>query len=238
MHQRSLVTLTLLVLLACSAWADRLFVRNKPFQGYVLGTAQDVPGLEIDVADLCRSLGFNLEVVQGNWVVQQDLNDPIPKVTPGAHRLWVSGKEFPYRTESGRNLVRLGSFAETIGAVLKHNRELGIIDLNLGSRKAADRPQGPDLRTHRVLYFGADWAPASKLFLPVMEEFERKHLMPVIFIDCTQPRSPNYKNNIQFFQGNAIPYTVLVSPAGKVVKTWTGYQELGPFTTEVLKLTK
>lgn len=235
---RLLLTLLVLGTLAHSAWADRLFVRNKPFQGYVLGTAQDVEGLQIDIADLCRSLGFKLEVVQGNWVVLQDPNDPIPKVTPGAHHLWVAGEEFPYRTESGRNLVRLGSFADKIGATLKHNRELGIIDLNLGSRKVTEASSGPDFRTHRVLYFGADWAPASKLFLPVMEEFERKHLMPVVFIDCTQPRSANYKNNIGFFQGNAIPYTVLVSPAGKVIKTWTGYQDLGPFTTEVLKLTK
>jgi len=235
---RLLLTMLLLISLVYTAWADRLFVRNKPFQGYVLGTAQDIRGLEIDIADLCRSLGFKLEVVQGNWVVLQDPDDAIPKVTPGAHHLWVAGEEFPYRTESGRNLVRLGDFADKIEAILKHNRELGIVDLNLSSRKSAQAPKGPDLRTHRVLYFGADWAPASKLFLPVMEEFERKHLMPVVFVDCTQPRSANYKNNIQFFQGNAIPYTVLVSPAGKVVKTWTGYQELGVFTTEVLKLTK
>lgn len=232
-----LTSLILLCLCLNQAFADRLYVRNKPFQGYLLGTAQDIDGLEIEIGDLARALGFKLEEIQGNWVVQNTSDSAVPKLQPGAHKLWVGGKEFPYRLDSTRKLVKLGPFAEHIGAKLQHNRELGIIDLNLVSG-TVEKPaeQGIDLRTHRLVYFGAEWAPASKLFLPVVEEFERKMVIPVTLVDCTQPRSPNYRNNIRYFNGNQIPYTVLISPAGKVVKTWTGYHDLGPFTTEILKL--
>ncbi len=60
--------------------------------------------------------------------------------------------------------------------------------------------------------------------------------VPVVYVDCTQPRSATYKNFIRYFNGDKIPYVVLLGPNGKVVKTWTGYQDIVPWTMEIEKL--
>ena len=97
--------------------------------------------------------------------------------------------------------------------------------------------EGFDPKQYHLIYYGADWAPAAKLFKPVVVEFDLKQIVPVIYVDCMQPRSPIYKNFIRYFNGDKIPYVVLLGPNGKVAKTWTGYQDIGPWTTEIQRLT-
>ena len=224
----------LLASLTSAVWADHLYVRNKRFSGYLTGSVNKLSSLEVDINEFSRALGYSLEEVDGNWVMRAKPSDPLPSLTSQAKKLYVLGQEVRYRSEAEHKLVHLAELAVALNGRLVHHPEVGTIDFNLLPRSS---DVGFDAKKFHLIFYGASWAPASKLFRPVIIEFDLRGIIPVIYVDCTQPRSPNYKNFIRYFNGDKIPYTVLVSPAGRVIKTWTGYQDIGPFTTEIQKLT-
>lgn len=218
-----------------AAWADKLYVRNRPYEGYVIGTLDNLSALEVDARDFARALGHNLDEVDGNWVWRVQGDKSVPQMVAGAHKLYAGGREVPFRVDVDRKLVKLADLAQALGGRVQRHTELGTVDFDL--MKDFKEEVGFDSSQYHLIYYGADWAPAAKLFKPVVVEFDLKKLVPVIYVDCMQPRSPVYKNFIRYFNGDKIPYVVLLGPKGKVVKTWTGYQDIGPWTTEIQKLT-
>jgi hypothetical protein len=238
MFKRWIVCLGLIGACVSTAAADRLYVRNRPFKGVLVGSAGNLASLRADVASLTEALGYQLSEIEGNWVVRRTAQEPLPQeLVKGGGKLYVLGQPVPVVLDEGHQMVQLSAFAEVVGARVRRHPELGTIDLDLvldPTKQGSAAIPG----AHHLVFYGADFAPASKLYKPVVQEFDRKHIVPVIFVDCTQPRSVNYRNYIRHFQGNLLPYTVLLSPKGKVVKSWTGYQDLGPLTTEIQKLLK
>jgi hypothetical protein len=227
------LTLACLTLISHSCFADRLFVRNKPFQGYLLGTANP-DSIEVEIADLAPALGLILREVDGNWVMSAEGDSPPAGLKPNAHKLYLGGKEVSYRVDGVHRLVKLKLAAQALQARVVRHPEVGTIDFDLVSGSTA---QSSEYRKegYRLVFYGADWAPASKMFKPVVVDLDLKKLVPVLYVDCTQPRSDNYKNFIRYFKGNLLPYTVLLGPKG-IVKSWTGYQELGPWSVEVERI--
>lgn len=49
-----------------------------------------------------------------------------------------------------------------------------------------------------------------------------------------QRDSPEHKKFLEYFKGRTIPFTVLIDPAGKARKEWTGYLPYGQFVSEIL----
>ncbi len=224
-------------ILACcgAAWADKLYVRNRPYHGYVIGTLDNLSALEVDVRDMARALGYDLDEVEGNWVIRPGGTKENPSsLTHGGQKLYAGQREIPYRVDVDHKLVKLADLASALGARVLRHPELGTLDFDVVK---GHQELGYDPKQFHLIYYGADWAPAAKLFKPVVVEFDLKQIVPVIYVDCTQPRSGVYKNFIRYFNGDKIPYTVLLGPNGKVVKTWTGYQEIVPWTMEIQKLT-
>ena len=233
--KKLLVSCLLLAGLGSAAWADKLYVRNRPYEGYVIGTLDNLSAVEVDARDISRALGYDLDEVDGNWVIRPQGNKNAPSLTPGSRKLYASGKEVHYRVEGERKLVILSDLASALGARVMRHPELGTIDFDLVSQQKEE--VGFDPKQYHLLFYGADWAPAYKLFKPVVVEVDLRKLVRVIYIDTNQPRSAAYKNFIRYFNGDKIPYTVLLGPKGKVLKTWTGYQDIGPWATELQQLT-
>lgn len=233
--KKLLVSCLLLAGLGSAARADKLYVRNRAYEGYVIGTLANLSAVEVDARDMSRALGYNLDEVEGNWVIRPQGSKSTPNLNPGARKLYAGGKEIHYRADGDRKLVILAELASALGGRVLRHPELGTIDFDVVSQQKEE--VGFDPKQYHLLFYGADWAPASKLFKPVVVEVDLRKLVRVIYIDCTQPRSPNYKNFIRYFNGDKIPYTVLLGPKGKVLKTWTGYQDIGPWATELQKLT-
>lgn len=228
----SLLLAALLLLPGAAASADQLYVRNRPYTGFVAGNPAQPSSVEVDLRELCQALDLKINEVNGNVLVSRA--GEAPDDPPGeGNTLYVEGTPVAFRDDSGHRLVPLASFASALGAVLKRHAELGTLDFSLTGR---DVGSGSMVGPNQLLFFGADWAPASKLFKPNVTEIDKRGLLPVIYIDCTRPRSANYKNFIRYFQGNQIPYTVLLGPGRKVVKSWTGFQEMGAWATELQKL--
>ena len=222
-----------LLLLSSAAFADKLYVRNKIYEGYLTGSVRDMSSLEVDVQELSQALSYTLDEVDGNWLMRVKTDEDVPDMVSHGKKLYVGTTEVAYRVDGNRKLIHLADVASALGGRLVRHAEVGTIDFNLIPKAQV----GFDPKKYHLLFYGADWAPASKLFKPVVVQVDLREILPVIYIDCTQPRSANYKNFIRYFNGDKIPYTVLLAPKGKVLKTWTGYQDLGPFTTELQKLT-
>lgn len=225
----------LLLATISAAWADKLYVRNRAYEGYVIGTLDNLSAVEVDARDFAKALGYDLDEVDGNWLFRPQGNKEAPALTPGAHKLYAGGSEVAYRVEADRKLVKLAELARALGGRVMRHSELGTIDFDVV--QGHKQETGFDPKQFHLIYYGADWAPAAKLFKPVVVEFDLKQIVPVIYVDCMQPRAPVYKNFIRYFNGDKIPYVVLLGPNGKVVKTWTGYQDIGPWTTEIQRLT-
>lgn len=233
--KKLLLSCLLLATTAGSAWADKLYVRNRPYEGYVIGTLDNLSAVEVDARDFARALGYDLDEVDGNWVFRPHGSKETPALTVGAHKLYAGASEVAYRLDADRKLVKLADLAQALGGRVMRHTELGTIDFDVIQGHKAET--GFDPKKFHLIYYGADWAPAAKMFKPVVVEFDLKQLVPVIYVDCMQPRAPVYKNFIRYFNGDKIPYVVLLGPNGKVVKTWTGYQDIGPWTTEIQRLT-
>jgi len=220
------------LMLACltlPSWADKLYVRNKLFEGYLTGSVRDLNSLEVDINEFARALGSQVEEVDGNWLVRVPQESGTGHHPSNAKKLYINGREVGFRQDYERKLVKLQAVAEALGGRLVRHPEVGTIDFNLLPTKTT----GYDPTQYHLIYFGADWAPAAKLFKPVVVQLDLKDIVPVIYVDCTQPRSANYKNFIRYFNGDRIPYTVLLNPKNRVVKTWTGYHDLGPFQEQI-----
>lgn len=230
MLKRSLC-LIFLAMLGWTAGADQLYIKNKPFNGYLVGTAQNIDNIEVDLGDLCKALGLTVEEAEGNWLVRPS-GGARPDLPKGAHKLYFGTKEVPFRTDGDHKLVKLRDAARGLGGRLQRHPELGTIDFDLIPGKTTN---GYNPNEFHLVYFGADWAPASKMFKPVVIDYDLKDEIPVIYVDCTQPRSDNYRNFIRYFKGDLIPYTVLIDPKGRAVKTWTGYQDSLPFVNDIRK---
>lgn len=232
---KKLIVSCLLLATISTAWADKLYVRNRPYNGYVIGTLDNLSALEVDARDMAKALGYDLDEVEGNWLFRPQGAKTAPALTAGAHKMFVGNHEVAYRVDADRKLIKLADLAEALGGRVLRHPELGTVDFDLV--KGQTEEIGFDASKYHLIYYGADWAPAAKLFKPVVVEFDLKQIVPVIYVDCMQPRAPIYKTFIRYFNGDKIPYVVLLGPKGKVVKTWTGYQDIGPWTTEIQKLT-
>lgn len=225
--------LSWLLLATLTVGADQLYVRNKAFKGYLTGSVSDLNSLEVDAVEIAKTLGFNVEEIDGNWVVRTRPEQAVPQLTAGAKKLYIGGHEVAYRVDYDRKLVRLREVAKAVGGRVVRHANVGTIDFDM----IPEKKTGYDPTKYHLIFYGADWAPASKLFKPVVIEVDLREIVPVIYVDCNQPRSANYKNFIRYFNGDKIPYTVLLDPKSRVIKTWTGYHDLGPFSEEVKQLT-
>jgi hypothetical protein len=128
------------ILSAVHAWAEEVYVKNKLFEGEVVGQGLSS---ELNLEQLAAALELELARKDGAWL----LGETVVLV----------------REQDGRPYVKLSDL-RTAGFKVIHSPELGIIDVNTGKGPiAAGQPQqrmseiaaGGSLPT--LVYFGADW---------------------------------------------------------------------------------
>jgi hypothetical protein len=128
--RRWIACLVLAVVLTGQALCEQVYVRNKPFKGAVAGAG---PSTTVDLATLVGALGFTLTEMNGNWVVTGAGETPaLPtEAAPDARQVYFKGKSILTATEGGASMVPVISTAQALGAVAKHNKDMGSIDVNL-----------------------------------------------------------------------------------------------------------
>lgn len=207
---------------------DRFYIRNKPFKGSVVGIGHDPANIRIELKAACEALGIVLTEINGNYEISSVGRVPaLPPGVQGTGHLYVGVRELAFTRDDGRMYVNLKELGTLIGAEFVYNRELDTLDMSMTrySRNGVDNTNWGTAANspYKLIYFGNDKvAPASKHFRPILQQIEKDSHVPVVWVDTEQPSSDVFLAYIHFFDGNQIPYTVLVNPQDKVVLHWTG----------------
>ena len=67
----------------------------------------------------------------------------------------------------------------------------------------------------------------------MLAQVESKLGINITYVDVNSAAFQQYQ---RYFQGNGIPYTVLLGPGGKAVQSWSGAHEQGAFQKELQQL--
>lgn len=158
MH-RWIACLTLVALLTSAAWCEQVYIRNKPFKGAVAGKGAQTT---VDLASLVQALGMTLTEVNGNWVVTTGGEAAaLPDGATGTQQLYFQGKSIATLTEGGATMVAIIPTAQALGAVAKHNKDMGSIDVNLPVAQVANAASGPSQSfsssQYKMVHFWASW---------------------------------------------------------------------------------
>lgn len=208
-------TLLLLILglgLCLPAPAQELFVRNRPFKGPTVGLGSE---LSLSLPDLAEALEVSLEEGEQGWILG---GEPIKTRTDGG-QVWVRLEDLP------QNLVQI-----------ERSQALGTLDIYL--REATQSTSGDDWGSDSTLvyFYAPAWCPVSQAMRGTFDQFQRSRRIRMVPIDIDQPKSRNFKKYVRLFEGDRIPYYVLLNREGRKVHAFSGFktykqllEELQPF---------
>ncbi len=188
-----------IVCLGSPAWAITVFVGNEPFEGQVRRVDGD---FQFDLHSLALALKYRIAQDENGW-----LFGGVPVETrEDGQRVWVSLKDLPER------LVRS-----------VHSPELGVLDLYRSTTGQAGTIErwGGDLT---LLYFHASWCPACQAMRGTISELEQSRSLRLVYIDIDERSAPAYRDYHRYFQGDKIPFFVVLNRTGKRLDSFFGFQ--------------
>lgn len=128
-------------LLSWPVHADKLFIRNRPFQGASMGVGA---ARMVELEPLAKALGFTVKPLNGGFLVTTDPNSDQGSEICEAGSAIVDGNKVALITGTGgQTLISLSDFCSSVGAKLVVNRELGNTDVYLESQA---KSRGPSLK--------------------------------------------------------------------------------------------
>ena len=128
------------ILSVVNAWAEEVYVKNKLYEGEVIGQGLSS---ELSLEQLAAALELELAQKDGEWLLGETV--------------------VPVREQDGRLYIKLSDLRVS-GFKVIHSPELGTIDVNTGKEpitaqqpnsRMAEIAAGGSLPT--LVYFGADW---------------------------------------------------------------------------------
>jgi len=134
---KPLLAFGLAALLGAQAWSDQLYIRNRPFKGYVSGVSQRVDRIQIDLKQLCQALEMDLTEVAGSWYITPKGEAPTPVEGATAGAVYFGEKTLTVVPEGDYRMVNLKEFGDLAGARLSHNKALATVDFNLVGNSTA-----------------------------------------------------------------------------------------------------
>lgn len=183
----------LLGLLSTPVWADKLFIRNKPFQGATMGAGISKM---VELEPLARALGFTVKPLNGGFLVTTDPTSDQGSEICEAGSAVVDGNKMPLITGTGgQTLISLSDFCNCVGAKLVVNAEMGSTDVYM---EANAKSRGPSLKDKWGVTGQAEKGKGSRS-LPegpgkvAAELYETFALLPAVR-DIKEYRSLNLKS--------------------------------------------
>jgi hypothetical protein len=197
--RRFLLALVLFCLAPLAARADDVFIGNKPFQGQVYGVGNDI---RFSLLDLGQALGLPVRQTPEGWL--------------------MNGRKVRVSEDHGVVWIALDELSSDEVRVVR-NKEFGTIDLyRLEEETASGKKQwGGD---GVLVFFGASWDSQTRDMRTTMTEIERSQVVRVVYVDVEDMDSPAYKDFDHLFQGQGLPYFVLLDSSGRRVHSFRGFR--------------
>lgn len=197
--RRALLAALLLFLVAPSAWGDEIFVGNKPFKGQSYGVGADVL---FSLADLAKALDLPAHSTPDGW--------------------FLGPSKVQIHEEHGVVWIKLDDLPTDLVRVVR-NKEFGTIDL-YKVEGAAAASSGGSWPGGALIFFGASWDPHTQSMMTTMDEIERSKIVQVVYVDVEDMESPAYQEFDYLFEGDKIPYFVILDESGRKVHSFFGFQ--------------
>lgn len=211
---RQLLLTALLVLLAIpAAWADEIFVGNKPFEGRSYGVGEEV---RFSLLDLAKALELPANSTPEGWF----LGSSKVEIHEEHGVVWVSLDDLP------SDLIRV-----------VRNKDFGTVDLYRVETQAASGP-GSSWSGGALIFFGASWDPHTQSMMPTIDEIERSKMVQVVYVDVEDMESESYKEFDYLFEGDKIPYFVILDEKGRKVHSFFGFQTYSEMLATLKKYVK
>ena len=191
--KQAILYASLILLLVAPALANSIFAGNQPYQGEVQGTVDD-PRFEL--FELAEALDLEVEETEQGWLVEGEMVN----VEDEGQRVWVDLSALP---------------AEVVRVV--RNKTLGTLDL-FRAKTISDGPAEVwSGGGGTIVYFYADWSEACQAMEQTMNYLDESPAVTVAFLNIDLPDSPVYRKYVRLFEGDKIPYFVLLDTDGKTV---------------------
>lgn len=196
--------LSLLITLFCAgpAVATEVFVGNIPYDGTVYGTAAE---FRFVLSELADALGVEVKEKSGQWLID---GRPVATIRSEG-KVWVEMSAIP------KELVRI-----------VRNKELNTIDLYLVETVEAP-PEEDWANGGTMILFYADWSEACIAMEQTIAYIAESPSLKVEFLNIDYPNSSVYRNRVRLFQGNEIPYFVILDANGRRLDSFSGFFTYG-----------
>jgi len=194
--------LFMLLLLALPALANNVFVGNKVYEGEVYGTSDDVRFI---LSELAEALTLEYQETEGGWTLG---GMPIPTLVE-QNKVWVSLDSLP---------------AELVRVV--RNSELNTIDLYL-MEAMEDGPSGSWGNGGTLVFYYADWSEPCRAMEQTMAHVRQSRSFTVEFLNVDYPDTPVYRKYAKRFEGDRIPFYLLLDKKGRKIDAFSGFLTYG-----------
>lgn len=201
--KRILLLLAVFSVLATAAASEQIFVANRPFKGRVVGVGSEI---KISLADLAKAMSLRAEQSSAGWT--------------------IGGYKIPVSEEDGIVWVRLEQLPSELVRVVV-NKEFKTIDLYRAAGEGSDK--GVWGGEGILVVFGTSWCPATKAMQPTLEDLSKSPVVGVVQVDLEAPKSPNFRDYVGYFEGDKVPYYVILDSSGRKLHSFFGfmtYQEM------------
>lgn len=184
-------------MVSTASLADDVFVGNKPFKGQTYGVGTEV---RFALADLAQALNYEAIQKPDGWY----LGPMKVEVSENQGVMWIDLEDLP---------------AELVRVV--RNKDFGSIDLyRVETKGAAQTTWGGD---STLIVFGANWCPTTAAMRSTVAEIESSKMVHVVYVDVENMQSPAYQEYDYLFEGNKVPYFVILDDKGKKLHSFTGF---------------
>lgn len=198
---RNLLLSGLLVLMfsPLAGWADNVFISNKPYKGQLYGVGNDI---RFPIEEIARALGLRVDQTPEGW--------------------FLAGSRINTTEELGVVWVRLDALPNDRVRVVR-NKEFNTVDLYRVGSKGDFQPKtwGGEAT---LVFFGASWDPHTSSMLSTISELERSQSVRVVYVDVENNRSASFREFAYLFEGDKIPFFVLLDGDGVKLHSFFGHQ--------------
>ncbi len=180
------------------AFADNLFVGNRPYKGKVYGVGDD---LKFSLQDLGKALGVTVMETSEGW--------------------FLGGQLVQVSLEQGVTWIDLKSLPTSVVKVVR-NKQMGTLDIYRAEGNADGSLTGSWGRAGTLVLFGAQRDSLTQQMLSTVKELDSSKLVHVVFVDVEDERKSAYTEYDYLFQGNRVPYVVLLGSDGAKRHSFVG----------------
>lgn len=203
------LTLALTAPLAADPGPPQVFVRNAPFPAEVNGQGTTVVQYEA----FARALGYQLHT-RGDVL---EILAPGDEPCPAAHPAGLYFNHEPIEADVAAGTAPLEPLAARLGARVVHNAGTGTVDIYPDKPHSKKSSGASQANFHALVFTNGEPAPSQ--LTRVAPSLGQRFGLEVNAVDI---KGPEYERYRRYRQTGALPLTVLLDGAGRILGQWTG----------------